>query len=68
LATNEEVNVISTSYENGILTCKFSFEITSEQIDDEPMPISIEKKYYLIFAGGLLNTERKLFSNIKPKF
>lgn len=64
--TNEEVNVIGTSYENGISTCKFSFEITSQQVDGEPIPIGIDKRYYLLFAAGSLTTEGKYLIRI-PK-
>ncbi len=53
----EEVNVISTVYDNGRATCQFSFETTSGQADGEPAPIALGKNYYLIFATGILRTE-----------
>ncbi len=55
--TNEEVHVIDAVYENGLATCKFSFDTNSEQADGEPAPLVIDKNYYIIFAAGLLRSE-----------
>ena len=51
------VNVISTMDENGHVTCQFSFETISSQVNGEPAPIVIEKDYYITFAVGILRTE-----------
>ena len=50
------VSVISATYENGQATCEFSFNTTSEQAANEPVPVVTNKNYYLTFAAGILRT------------
>ncbi|CAF3697979.1 unnamed protein product [Rotaria sordida] len=60
LPSSVEVNVIDTTYEDGFAICQFSFNTTSQQVDDEPEPIVIEKNYYLLFSGGILRTDEQI--------
>lgn len=60
--SNEEITVLNAAYDDGQVTCQFSFEITTEQVDGEPTPIGVDKNYYLIFAAGSLKNEGRLFS------
>lgn len=55
------MTVLENSFADGVLTCKFSFDTNAEQADGEPAPIATEKNYHLLFAAGLLRTERTLF-------
>lgn len=56
------MNVIDAAYDDGQVTCQFSFEITTEQADGEPAPIVVDKNYYLIFAAGILKGEGRCSS------
>lgn len=60
-ASAEDVTVLENSFADGVLTCKFSLDTNAEQADGEPAPIATEKNYHLLFAAGLLRTERMLF-------
>ncbi|CAF4188899.1 unnamed protein product, partial [Rotaria magnacalcarata] len=57
LPSSVPVNISSAVYENGGVTCKFSFETNSTQADNESAPITIGENYYLISAAGNLRTE-----------
>ncbi|CAF1163143.1 unnamed protein product [Rotaria sp. Silwood1] len=59
-ASEVAVNVIDAKYDNGFVTCHFSFETTSEQANNESAPIVIEKDYHLTFAGGILRTDEQV--------
>ncbi|CAF3082951.1 unnamed protein product [Rotaria sp. Silwood2] len=60
LLSSQAVNVTSVKFENGYVTCQFSFETTSAQVDGEPAPIVIKQDYYLLFSGGILRTENQI--------
>ncbi|CAF1387689.1 unnamed protein product [Rotaria magnacalcarata] len=60
LPSSVPVNISSAVYENGGVTCKFSFETNSTQADNESAPITIGENYYLISAAGNLRTEEQV--------
>lgn len=57
--SNKTVAVHRTSYEDGNLSCEFSFDTSSVTIDGEPQSIFINTDYYLLYASGKMKNESK---------